>query len=120
MIAGRWFISPHAVQRYIERIEPGLTYEQALAKLIRVSDKAHRVKPWRNGLILYRGPRPRRLRLMVSEAVTPERPLPQLVTVYAGHDRGWGNEANRADLPRGDGITDAGAGAVRTADRCAG
>lgn len=88
MIAGRWFITPHAVARYRERIAPGLTYEQALAELIRLSLAARRCGEERSlpGAFLWRGPRPLRLRCIVQERV-PVGALPQLLTVYGGHDR---------------------------------
>jgi len=86
---GRFFITPHAVQRYRERV-PGaerLTYEQALAELIRESETAHFIKPLGNGLDLWRGRKPHRLRFRVSPAVDGR--LPQLVTVLRGCDPGW-------------------------------
>lgn len=91
MVSGRWFVTPHAVFRYRERIAPSLTYEQALAVLIRQSQCARRVKPLAGGLVLYRGPRPHRIRFLVSESTDQRHPLPQLVTLYAGRDRGWGS-----------------------------
>ena len=78
--SGRWFITPHAVQRYIERFAPRSSYEEALSALIRESTAARRVKALPTGLVLYRGPRPRRLRFFLQEGV--EAPaLPILVTV---------------------------------------
>lgn len=83
---GRWFITPHAVRRYIERC-PGarpLTYEQALARLIRESEKAHMVKARRNpGEELWRGGKPHRLRFVVARG---NGGMPQLVTVLRGCD----------------------------------
>lgn len=79
-ISGRWFMTPHAVQRYIKRFAPRSTYEEALGALIRESAEARRVKVLPTGLVLYRGPRPRRLRFFLQEGV--EGPaLPILVTV---------------------------------------
>ncbi|HTQ79796.1 MAG TPA: hypothetical protein VMM92_07355 [Thermoanaerobaculia bacterium] len=78
--AGLWFITPHAVHRYIERFAPRLSYEEALADLIRASHEARRVKILPTGLVLYRGPKPRRLRFFLQEAVEPPA-LPILVTV---------------------------------------
>lgn len=85
-MAGRWFITPHAVRRYIERIAPRLTYEQALAELVRYSDTARRVKEISPGVALYRSGRPHRLRFRVSETGPG---LPQLLTVMGGHDKWW-------------------------------
>lgn len=83
--AGRFFVTPHAVDRYRERTgQRHLSYEQALGAVIQLSERARRVKPWGRGLTLYRGPKPHRLRLLVNEAA---RPLPALITIYGGHDR---------------------------------
>lgn len=90
-VVGRWFVTPHAVLRYIERIRPGLSYDEALADLIRFSlvSKKKAILPRRSGesekftTWLWRGPRPLRLRFRVVEN---DRDLPQLVTVFAGHD----------------------------------
>jgi hypothetical protein len=89
MTAGRWFITPHAVRRYIERVDRRATYEQALAELVRFSEVAHPVKEIDPGVWLYRSGKPKRLRFKV--AVAPRRAdgspgLPQLLTVQAGHD----------------------------------
>lgn len=80
---GAWFITPHAVARYIERVRPQLTYELALSELIAESKSAHMVKEIEHGMWLYRGAKPRRLRFRVS---TREPGLPQLVTVLTAHD----------------------------------
>ncbi|HEX4959329.1 MAG TPA: hypothetical protein VF173_00725 [Thermoanaerobaculia bacterium] len=78
--SGLWFVTPHAVRRYIKRFAPQATYEEALSTLIRASQEARRVKTLPTGLVLYRGPRPRRLRFFLQEDV--EAPsLPILVTV---------------------------------------
>lgn len=83
---GRWWISPHAVRRYIERC-PGarrLSYGEALERLIAASETAHFVKTRRNsGEELWRGPKPYRLRFVVCRA---NAGLPQLVTVLRGCD----------------------------------
>ena len=78
--SGLWFVTPHAVRRYIERFAPRSTYEEALSALIRVSAEARRVKTLPTGLVLYRGPKPRRLRFFLQENVAPSA-LPILVTV---------------------------------------
>jgi len=88
VIAGGWFITPHAVQRYRDRV-PGarlLSYERALAALIKTMDQAHYVKTIRDGFELWRGPKPHRLRLRVSRGGSA---LPQVVTVLRGCDPGW-------------------------------
>lgn len=83
MIAGRFFITPHAVRRYIERVRAGLSYEDALARLVTITEGAHRVREIGDGVELWRGPKPERLRLRVS---TRGPGLPQVVTVLAEHD----------------------------------
>ena len=86
MVTGNWFITPHAVRRYIERVERNATYEQALSTLIDWSLRARKKKEIKPGVWLYRGPRPLRLRLRVSH-IGPG--LPQLVTVLKSKDRGF-------------------------------
>ncbi len=83
---GKWFITPHAVRRYIDRVDRFATYEQALEVLIQWSERAKRKKEIAPGVWLYRGPRPLRLRLRVSHA--GDR-LPQLLTVIKSKDPGW-------------------------------
>ena len=78
--SGRWFITPHAVKRYVKRFAPRSTYEEALSELIRASVEARRVKTLPTGLALYRGPKPRRLRFFLQEDVAAPA-LPILVTV---------------------------------------
>lgn len=80
---GQWFITPHAVRRYIERVRPGLTYEQALEELVAASLRARRLHETAPGVVLYRDGRPLRTRFRVVENGAG---LPQLVTVL----RGWG------------------------------
>jgi hypothetical protein len=89
MVEGPFFITPHAIDRYIERVRPGISRGQALRDLIEMSRGAHVVKEIEPGLWLWRGPKPRRLRLRVSSR---EPGLPQLVTVIEAHD---GLQANR-------------------------
>lgn len=90
---GPWFITPHAVARYIERCRPGLTYEKALEELIAHAETARYLRPVTVGnhgrCELWRTRDRRNWRLIVSR----EKPgLPQLVTVL-----GRGNK----DAPRG-------------------
>lgn len=42
---GCWFITPHAVARYRERVRPNCSYEDALEDLIHESEHAHRYYP---------------------------------------------------------------------------
>jgi 3'-phosphoadenosine 5'-phosphosulfate sulfotransferase (PAPS reductase)/FAD synthetase len=83
MIAGRWFITPHAVRQYIARARPGLLYEEARDELIAASERAHFVRHERDECDLYRLGKPLRLRLIVSRRGTG---LPQLVTVLSECD----------------------------------
>jgi hypothetical protein len=77
---GPWFVTPHAVQRYIERVDSSLSYEAALGRIISDSVNAHCVKKLDDGAELWRGPKPRRLRYVVS-------PDKQLMTVMFAFDR---------------------------------
>jgi hypothetical protein len=81
---GRWFVGPHAVARYIERIAPGLTYEQARARIIEDSERAHRVKV-EGDVEHWRGPRPLRVQYRIAPG---EGDLPVVLTVLASHV-GW-------------------------------
>jgi hypothetical protein len=83
---GKWFVTPHAVERYIQRFARGLTYEQALEDLIAYSGTAHYVKEWKPSIDLWKGPKPRRLRFWVGKR---EDGAPQLITVMGGHDPGF-------------------------------
>ena len=83
---GPFFVTPHAVWRYIERVRPGISYRQALHDLIAQGRGAHRVKQLDSGHELWRGPKPRRLRLLVAPASGGG--LPQLVTILTTFD-GW-------------------------------
>lgn len=78
--AGPWFVSPHAVRRYCERIRPGIAYGQALGELIDQCQAAHFVKTRHDFVQEWRGPKPLRLRMRVHRGV--------LVTVLPSSD-GW-------------------------------
>ena len=81
MIAGKWFITPHAVRRYIQRVDQYASYDEALSALIRLSEIAKPNK-WINPTIFqFRGPKPLRLRLRV---VFDKIGLPRLITVMKG------------------------------------
>lgn len=81
---GAWFITPHAVRRYQQRVER-VPYAVALNRLIGESTRAHRVRETRGGNELWRGPKPRRLRFIVGAAGACG--LPQLITVMSTFDR---------------------------------
>jgi hypothetical protein len=94
VIAGRWFVSPHAVRRLGEMGRwQGQSYERRLAHLIRLSAHARRVRELHPGVWLYRVGRDgqsyrrrgeERLRLVVSEREAGPGRLPVLVTVLNG------------------------------------
>lgn len=75
--SGRWFVTPHAVRRYITRVHPWMTYEQALSAIIKDSMRAHFVRA-DHGSELWRGPKPHRVRYRIASR---EAGLPQLITV---------------------------------------
>ena len=85
---GPWFITPHAVRRYIKRVARGLSYNRALATLIHEGTQARFVKvapyPSATGqpVELWRGKRPLRLRFYVTH--NPSLPRPSLITVMKG------------------------------------
>lgn len=83
---GNYFVTPHAVERYRERI-PGkrrLSYEEALGELINLLAKAHFVRAEADGTELWRVGRPNRLRFKVSRE---SHGLPQVLTVMMPFDR---------------------------------
>jgi hypothetical protein len=77
---GSWFITPHAVARYREKIDSRASYAAALARLVEMSTAAHRVSVQADGVEVWRvGKRHGRLRFKVHSAHGDE--LPQLLTV---------------------------------------
>jgi hypothetical protein len=84
---GPWFATPHAVQRWREYFDPRVrSYEKALGNLLRECHGARFIRVLDTGAQLWRGPRPRRARFIVS--LTSEGELPALVTVLPSFD-GW-------------------------------
>lgn len=73
---GRWFITPHAVRRYIRRTKK--SYRESLNDLIRISEKARFVKKLRDNVFLFRTGKPYRHRLIISTRLPGK---PQLITV---------------------------------------
>lgn len=65
-VSGKWFITPHAVRRYRERCRIWLSYEDARDILIGLSMRARRIKERGPGVELWRGPKPERLRFIVT------------------------------------------------------
>lgn len=80
---GRFFVTPHAVHRYIERVHRGISYERALGEIIEAADRAHYVKDYNSGQY-WRGPKPMRLRLIVANGSGGE--LPQIITILPAAD----------------------------------
>ncbi len=61
-----WILTAHALERYVERIRPGISYEQAAQELEQHCAGAHLVKELPGGIETWRGPKPRRIRLRVQ------------------------------------------------------
>jgi hypothetical protein len=82
--SGKFFVTPHAVQRYRERVHRGITYEQALSEVIAAAATAHAVKEYRGGAQYYRCSRTfGRLRLLVNNKQPGK---PQIVTILPAAD----------------------------------
>lgn len=86
MARGPWYISASAVRDYLQItrqpvVDHGPEFASAEKELIAICEKASEKRPRRlfNGQLQYRGGRPLRLRLIVSEQ--SEGPLPALVQV---------------------------------------
>lgn len=79
MIAGRFFFTPHAVNQYRDRFARHLTYEEALAELVRESETARYRHDTHNGASMWRGSSRRSLRMVVKP--NPEPLLPTVITV---------------------------------------
>jgi hypothetical protein len=82
--AGRFFWTPHAVNRAIERLWPMATYEEALGRLVTAAESAHLLRVEERGEI-WRARRPLRFRFIVG-ASAPDG-LPPVLTVIPPHDR---------------------------------
>lgn len=79
----RWIITAHAVQRYLERVAPGMSAAKAERELQTHCAGAHLVKTLPSGLEQWRGPKPRRLRLRAQR----HGDVMELVTVLWSYDR---------------------------------
>jgi hypothetical protein len=85
-ISVSFFVTPHAVDRYRERVHPGISYERALSEIIEASETAHFVKHYIDGewhdAEYWRCSRSfGRLRLIVSRRGGE---LPQIRTILPG------------------------------------
>jgi hypothetical protein len=87
-----WELTDHAVERYIQRVEPRLTVTEARLKLAELTARLRYVKTYdkqpealsekyRHGYELWRGPKPRRLRCWAARG---DDGMLQLVTVMTG------------------------------------
>lgn len=54
---GRFYVSDHAITRYIDRVRPGLSRSVALAELIRIGSAAEKLRTFEDGTELWRGPK---------------------------------------------------------------
>lgn len=93
---GPWYISARAVREYLQvtgrpPVEEGPVWDTAEDELIdiatRTVDSDRAVRRLESGLDQYRGPGPRRLRLIVAPDPRTEGSLPQLVSVLPTHER---------------------------------
>ena len=92
---GRWFVTPHALERWVARFTPRSFREAPLTEEMRArvlgwviseSEGARFVKRLASGVELWRGPKPRRIRFLVGPA--HDGALPALLTVMPACD-GW-------------------------------
>ena len=63
----RWDITGHAVERWIERVDTSASPGDAVLAITVDAASAHMIKTQRNGLDVWRGPKPRRARFLVSQ-----------------------------------------------------
>lgn len=86
--SGRFFVTPHAVSRYRQRVHRGISYERALEEIMVESERAHFVKraplAYRGIVEYWRGPKPMRIRLVVKQNHRVK--LPTIVTVLPAAD----------------------------------
>lgn len=89
-----WYVSATAVRKYMQ-IAGARDFDDASDELIDLCaevasryaeqpDRKPRVTP--SGLLVYRGPKPLRLQIIVSVTPRPEGPKPQVVDVRPSHD----------------------------------
>ncbi len=94
---GPWYITQRAAEEYRELRgwpDDDEHFDRAEDDLLELARQAHHVRTQDNGLELYRGPSPGRLRLLVSTAQRVEGELPQLVQVLAQSDRAVGSDTS--------------------------
>jgi hypothetical protein len=83
-IDGPWFITPHALERFVALVGTTGERERDIARVACDAKRAHRVKGTRDGCEIWRGPKPLRLRFIVGPG---EGDKPALVTVLPAFDR---------------------------------
>ena len=97
---GPWYITVRAVRDYLAiqhrpDVTEGPIFERATAELIGMATEtagsSREVKLMQSGALLYKGPRPLRLRFVVTPAPRQEGDAPQLVNVWPA----GGAEAHR-------------------------
>lgn len=77
-LSGNWYITPHAIEKYLRIHHNHLTWKAAKAELINHSYTTRYCKEINPQISLYRSPKPRRLRFIVSRRLPG---LPQLITI---------------------------------------
>ena len=101
-IAGKWFVTGHAARRFAQHALgwtggeddalPEVLYKRALTEIIRDSEAAHVVRACtpRSGspeAVVWRGPKPRRLRYIVAAKPLDGYQVAGLMTVLPEYDR---------------------------------
>lgn len=105
-IKGPWYISAQAVRdllgiKGLRVADDGPEFDRAELELIELAERvvADRKEPKpMGGLLMYRGPRPLRLRLIVSESERAEGSHPQLVGVKPDHEGRAGSYTRSAPM----------------------
>ncbi|NLG85435.1 MAG: hypothetical protein GX493_12715 [Firmicutes bacterium] len=94
MIAGEFFITPHAVEQFRRRMAPWMSYEEALGTIIRELNTAGPLRPTRNGKAYYvRTKGEWCFRAVIGPG---EGPQPAVITVLRGR------KSKKAPLRTGD------------------
>lgn len=95
MPTGPWYISAAAVRDYLALrgrlvVDDGPAFDHASDELVRIAAETvasgRQPTPTDTGALRYRGPKPLRLRLIVTRGRRAEGDLPQLVAVLPGSD----------------------------------
>ena len=81
---GKFFVTEHAIARYIERFRPGLDRRDALSELIAISSAAEKLRTCPDGTEVWRGLKAAPVsRLLFLVAQRSEGLLPAISTVPA-------------------------------------